>query len=615
MVKKVNQNNIHDRIAVVDFGGQYAHLIATKVRRLGALGEIRQPDDPLSAFSGYKGIILSGSPALSSGDEGGFTKEILDLPIPILGFCFGHQEIAKHYGGRVGHTKREYGPATLKIISESAIFKNVPELSTVWMSHGDTVTKLAGGFHETAISYVAGDKIPHPNAAIDFEKKKRFGLQFHPEVDDTEYGQTMFKNFVIDICGCKASWSMSSYLDEEIEKIQKQAGGSEVFLLISGGVDSLVAAKIIAKAIGPKKLYLLHVDTGLMRKNESQDVVKSLKKLSLSENLHFVNAAPEFLTALKGLVDPETKRHAIGETFIKIYEREAKKHGVSNMLLGQGTIYPDTVETAGTKRADLIKTHHNRVPIIDKMIAEGKVVEPLRELYKFEVREIGKKLNIPESLLWRHPFPGPGLGIRVLCSDGSLPSIYKKTLKNKKIIEKILQPAGISGFLIPILTVGVKADLRSYEMPVLLTGKSSFKTLLEAATRLYKNVPGINRAVFDLTPLKQPVNIKPRKATITRERLDLLRKADAIVMQALEEANLNRKIWQCPTVLLPLEINGKKGEYVVVRPIKSQRGMTAMPYDLPEAVIKKIRQILKLPGVIGVGFDITTKPPATIEWE
>lgn len=611
---KTNTNYLHDRIAVIDFGGQYAHLIATKVRRLGVLGEIRQPDDSIKAFYGYKGIILSGSPALASGEDDGFNKKILDLPIPILGFCFGHQEIAKHYGGRVEHCQREYGPAKLKITGKSPIFNGVPAESTVWMSHGDTVTALSNGLEEIGVSYVPGDKVPHVNAAIAYEKGRRYGLQFHPEVDDTEYGQKMLENFVIDICGCRPSWSMDHYLDDEIKKIRKIAGNAGVFLLISGGVDSTVAAKIIAQAIGKKKLYLLHIDTGLMRKDESRQVIESLKKLGLSENLHFVDASREFLSALKGLVDPEKKRHAIGETFIRVFEREANRAGLSHMLLGQGTIYPDTIETRGTSRADLIKTHHNRVPLIDKMIKDGRVVEPLRELYKFEVRELGKKLRIPSDLIWRHPFPGPGLGIRLLCSDGKFPPEWKESRKIQTEIDKITKPESLKGTLMPIRNVGVKADLRSFEMPVLIQGDVKFNKLLEMAARLYKNVSGINRAVLDLSLVK--INsIEPRAATVAKDRLELLREADNIVTQTLREFNLYEKIWQCPTILVPLIINKHRGEYVIIRPIESTRGMTARPAQIPLKAINKIRSVLKLPNVIGLGFDISTKPPGTIEWE
>ncbi|MCC6897899.1 MAG: glutamine-hydrolyzing GMP synthase [Polyangiaceae bacterium] len=604
----------HDRIAVIDFGGQYAHLIATKIRRLNVLAEIRQPDDPIEAFEGYRGVILSGSPALASADEGGYTRAVLDLPVPVLGFCFGHQEVAKRYGGKVEHCQREYGPARLTLSGGSPIFAGIPRESIVWMSHGDTVVALGAGFSEIGTSLVPGDDHPHRNAAIADDARRRYGFQFHPEVDDSEFGEKMLENFAVGICGCRPTWTMHRYVEEEVAKIRAQAAGKGVFLLASGGVDSTVCAKLFAEALGADHLHLLHVDNGLMRKGESRKVVESLEALGVSKNLHFIDATEDFMASLAGLVEPEAKRRAIGDTYVKVFEREAKRLGLEHMLLGQGTIYPDTIETGGTKRADVIKTHHNRVPIIEQMIAQGRVIEPLHELYKSEVRELGAKLGIPDDLLWRHPFPGPGLGIRLLCSDGTLPPGFGRAAESDAAIREIAATAGLTGHLLPVRSVGVKADLRSYEMPVWLAGTASFPRVLETATRLFKRVPGINRAVVDLggRPLGAP---RPRAATVTRERLELLQEADAIVMAALARHEQLRVVWQCPTVALPLEVDGQGGELIVVRPIHSERGMTAKPAELPPPVVAELRRILDLPGVVGLGLDVTTKPPGTIEWE
>jgi GMP synthase (glutamine-hydrolysing) len=603
----------HDRVAVIDFGGQYAHLIATKVRRLGVLAEIRQPDDPIEAFAGHKGVILSGSPALASSDEVAYTREVLELPVPLLGFCFGHQEIAKHGGGRVEHCQREYGPARLDIIASSPIFAGIPEQSTVWMSHGDTVVTLGAGFREIGTSLVPGDDQPHRNAAIADNVRKRYGFQFHPEVDDSEFGEKMLENFVLGICGCRRTWSMDRYVGEQLDQIRHAAGERGVFLLASGGVDSTVCAKLFADALGADQLHLLHVDNGLMRKDESRRVMQSLQALGVSRNLHFVDASEEFLARLEGLVDPEAKRRAIGDTYVKVFEREAARLGLSSMLLGQGTIYPDTIETGGTKRADVIKTHHNRVPIIERMIAEGHVLEPLAELYKSEVRELGKELGIPDDMLWRHPFPGPGLGIRLLCSDGSAPPGYSETGPAAELIREIAGASGLSGRLLPVRSVGVKADLRSYEMPIWLSGDAPLSRLSELAARLFKSVPGVNRAVLDLGGLSGEV--APRAATVTRERLEIVREADAIVMESLARHGLSREIWQCPTVALPLSVDGRAGELIIVRPIHSERGMTARPAELPGPVLADIARIMQLASVVGLGLDLTTKPPGTIEWE
>jgi GMP synthase (glutamine-hydrolysing) len=289
------------------------------------------------------------------------------------------------------------------------------------MSHGDTVVSLGPGFQELGFSVAAGDDSPHRNAAIADEGRRRYGFQFHPEVDDTEFGERMLENFVLRICGCRPTWTMDRYVDEQIEQIRRTAGDTGVFLLASGGVDSTVCARLIAEALGPRRLHLLHIDHGLMRRDESRAVMRDLERLGVSANLHFIDAADEFLARLDGLVEPEAKRRAIGDAFVDVFEREAERLELRPLLLGQGTIYPDTIETGGTKRADVIKTHHNRVPIIRELIGKGRVIEPIRELYKTEVRELGATLRIPDAMLWRHPFPGPGLGIRLLCSDGGFP--------------------------------------------------------------------------------------------------------------------------------------------------------------------------------------------------
>ncbi len=603
----------HDKIAVVDFGGQYAHLIATKVRRLNVLAEILQPEDPASKFAQYKGIILSGSPALASqGEDSAYDKGIYDLPIPILGFCFGHQEIAKHYGGQVEHTKREYGPANLRVYGDSPIFKDLNPEETVWMSHGDTVTKRPEGFEEIGVSCAGGDHEPHRNAAIADDTRKRYGFQFHPEVDDTVHGETMFRNFVLDVCGCRPDWTMGSILDEAEAKIREQARGRSVFLLASGGVDSTVCAVLLGRALGPERVHLLHIDNGLMRKDESAKVVSTFRSKGFGDNLHFVDASDRFLAALGGVTEPERKRRIIGDTFLDVFQEEAARLDLHGCLLAQGTIYPDTIETGGTRRADVIKTHHNRVPAVQKMIDEGLVIEPLADLYKVEVRELGEALGLPEELVWRHPFPGPGLGIRLLCSDGRPPV---EQAGAREALGRLANEGKVSAALLPVRSVGVKADLRAYEQPVMLWGDLPLDAAVAAAGRVYQEVPGVNRCVIDLTG-RGMRSARPLAATVTRERLDRLREADAIVMAGLKRHGLYRQVWQCPTVFVPLEIDGRGAEFCVLRPVLSERAMTARPAVLPPALLDELRDgILALPGVSGVALDVTTKPPGTIEWE
>ena len=386
----------HDMIAVIDFGGQYAHLIATKVRRLGVLAEIRQPEDAIDIFRKYKGIIVSGSPALSShGEDSDYTKEVYDLDVPMLGLCFGHQEIAKHYGGKVHHGGRQWGKAELHLTGEHPLFAGLGPVEQVWMSHYDSVVELGPEFEELGYTPGAEGSDPHRNAAIGSDSLRRYGFQFHAEVDDTTHGDQMLGNFLFGICGCTASWSMDNFLTEEMERIREQVGERSVFLLASGGVDSTVAAVLIGRAIGPDRIHLLHIDNGLMRKNESAQVVETFRELGLGDNLHFVDASETFLAELEGATDPEKKRLIIGQTFVDVAQEKARQLGIEKHLLGQGTIYPDTIEAGGTKRSDTIKTHHNRVPVIEEMIERGELIEPLTDLYKVEVRELGAKKTIP----------------------------------------------------------------------------------------------------------------------------------------------------------------------------------------------------------------------------
>jgi len=548
----------HDTVAVIDFGGQYAHLIATKVRRLGVLAEIRQPEDPIEAFHPYKGIIISGSPALSShGEDQDYTKAIYDLDIPILGFCFGHQEIAKHYGGEVVHGGREWGRADLKIQSNHPLFAGLGPSEQVWMSHFDSVASVSPEFQELGYTVTGGGE--HRYAAIGSDSLKRYGFQFHPEVDDTIHGTEMISNFVFEVCSCRPSWSMEEYLNAQVEGIRTLVGDESVFLLASGGVDSTVAAVVLGKALGPERLHLLHIDNGLMRKDESTGVLERFRAMGLGRNLHFIDASDTFLSALAGAVEPEVKRRAIGDTFVEVFQ------------------------------------------------------DVLAELYKVEVRELGERLEIPGELLWRHPFPGPGLGVRLLCNTGE--PDREGFGEAEPFLAGVMEGYELEALLLPLRSVGVKADLRAYEHPVLLSGDAPWDTLIDAASAVTKGVPGINRCIWNLKG-DLPTFAQPLARGVTRERLDLLREADHIVMETLKRHGLYDDIWQCPTVLVPLQLGDAEGELVVVRPIISERAMTARPFPMPAAALDDLRkEILALGSISGMALDITSKPPGTIEWE
>jgi len=602
----------HDAIAVVDFGGQYAHLIATKVRRQNVLAEIRQPEDPIEAFRPYKGIILSGSPSLSSqGEDSEYNKGIFDLDVPILGFCFGHQEIAKHYGGTVRHGGREWGSADLHLLRDHPLFHGLGPVEPVWMSHFDTVESIGPQFEELGYSILGEAGGEHRLAAIGSDPLRRYGFQFHPEVDDTLHGDRMIANFALRICGCEPSWTMEQYLEAQVERIREQVGERSVFLLASGGVDSTVAARLFGEALGPDRLHLLHIDNGLMRHGESARVLRRFAAMGLDRNLHFVDAGDGFLAALGDETEPEAKRRIIGNTFIDVFDREAKRLGIDGHLLGQGTIYPDTIETGGTRRAETIKTHHNRVPVIEQMIAEGRVVEPLADLYKVEVRELGERLGIPREALWRHPFPGPGLGVRLLCSRGG----EEVPAGADEAVAALAAERGLSARVLPVRSVGVKADLRSYEHPVMISGDAPWPVLQELAAQMLEQIPGLNRCIWNLAPTV-PTTFESLPATMTRPRLDLLREADHAVMQGLRRHGIYDDIWQCGTVFVPLRIDGRGEELCIVRAVHSARAMTARASELPPALIGELRAaILSLARIAGLTLDLTSKPPGTIEWE
>ncbi len=605
----------HDTIAVIDFGGQYAHLIATKLRRLGVRSVITDPGAPISAYDDLKGIILSGSPALmSQGEESDYNKQIFDLDIPLLGLCFGHQQIVQHYGGAVEFAQREYGRANLHRVTPSPITEGLKDVEQVFMSHGDSVVAVGDGFVELGYSKLGGAGDEHRFAAVADETRKRYGFQFHPEVDDTTHGDTMLSNFAYKVCSCERSWKMERFLEEEVERIRGQVGDRDVFLLASGGVDSTVCAWLLTRALGPQRLHLLHIDNGMMRLDESAQVVAAFREHDVSRHVHFIDASDRFLTAIGDAVEPETKRLAIGNTFIDVFQDEARRLGLEQLMLAQGTIYPDTIETGGSKRADTIKTHHNRVPIIEEMIRKGQVIEPLAELYKVEVRELGRTLGIPDSFIDRHPFPGPGIGVRVLCADSPPQDQDRATLSAGAA--PIAARFGFGALPLPVQSVGVKADLRCYESPILLHAPQwDYEQAELAAGEIFKSVPGVNRCVVAIAPTA------PRKAetvltTLTRARLDVCRLADDAVMRGLARHDLMQTVWQCPTVLVPVRIDDGDGELVVVRPVLSERAMTARTAHLPQPLLNELRdEILALDGVSALAIDITSKPPGTIEWE
>ena len=588
-------------IAVLDFGGQYAHLIANRIRRLGVYAEILQSDTHPRKLRDVEGVVLSGGPAsVYDPDAPPFHEEVLELGAPVLGICYGHQLMAHVLGGEVrpGGT-REYGMARLEVIEEDEVLRGLGPTETVWMSHGDQVVRPPEGFRVLA-------RTPDcPIAAMGDPRRHLYGLQFHPEVTHTPKGMEVLDNF-LEVCGAARTWDMDRFLSRIEEEIKTVVGGRKVFLLVSGGVDSTVAFVLLTKALGGERVYGLHVDNAFLRKGEREAVERTLKAFG---KVRVVDASEEFLSAVEGVVDPEEKRRRIGDAFVRVMRREAEALGLDpeEWVLGQGTIYPDTIESGGTRNSALIKTHHNRVEAIRRLMEEGRVVEPLAQLYKDEVRKVGDRLGLPEELIWRHPFPGPGLAVRALCSDGrSFP--VPEGLSEE--VEGIARRFGLEAEVLPIRSVGVQGDFRTYAHPAVLRGEADWDLLERVSTAITNAVRGINRVVWALTPWRAR---KVRRATLTKERLDLLREADFRAHEVLRRRGLLREVWQMPVVLVPL---GEEGETVVLRPVCSQEAMTAQFAKLPPEAVREMAQaVFSLPGVDEVLYDVTHKPPGTIEWE
>ncbi|HTQ64182.1 MAG TPA: glutamine-hydrolyzing GMP synthase [Puia sp.] len=508
-----------EKILILDFGSQYTQLIARAVREANVYCEIIPYRKKIDPDPSLKGIILSGSP-FSVNDKKAPVVDIAKLheQVPILGICYGAQLTAKQFGGSVANSsKREYGRALLHKQKEDVLLNNVTELSQVWMSHADTILKLPSGFDVLATT----ENIPFAAFKMNGNSLPLYCLQFHPEVYHSVEGKKILKNFLVNICGCSQDWTPAHFIDDTVQQLKKQIGKRKVIMALSGGVDSTVAATLIHRAIG-NRLHGVFVDNGVLRKNEFKEVLQTYKKIGL--NVKGIDAKKLFYKKLKKKTDPEEKRKTIGKLFIKVFRDQAEKiRGIG--LLGQGTIYPDVIESVSVHGPSVtIKSHHNVGGLPKKMHLE--LVEPLRFLFKDEVRRVGHELNIPEEMLQRHPFPGPGLAIRIL-------------------------------------------------------------------------------------------------GEVTREKVELLQKADALFIQALKQQQLYSKTWQAGAILLPVKSVGVMGdertyEYTVaLRAVTSVDGMTAdwahLPYDFLANVSSEIINNVK--GINRVVYDISSKPPATIEWE
>ena len=537
-----------EKIIILDFGSQFTQIIGRRLRELNVYCEIHPFNNVPKLDSSVKGVILSGSP-FSVRDEQAPQIDLSSIKgkLPLLAICYGAQYLAHHFGGEVNASStREYGRAILTVEEiECPLFKEVPKTSQVWMSHGDSINKLPKG----AKLIASTEDVLY--AAYRIEDEQTYAFQYHPEVFHSDMGGIMLKNFVFDICGCKGDWTADSFIESTVSDLKKQLGNDKVILGLSGGVDSTVAAVLLHKAIG-NNLYCIFVDNGLLRKDEFESVLHSYQDMGL--NVIGVNASEDFLYALEGVSDPEGKRKAIGRVFIEVFDREAHKIDGAKWL-AQGTIYPDVIESCSVNGPSAtIKSHHNVGGLPDKM--KLKVVEPLRSLFKDEVRRVGIALGIKRDLIARHPFPGPGLGIRILGE------VTREKLDILKNADKIYVDS-----------------LREY-MTTLPAAANGFSAIANAQAASAKDGEEHKIRLYDA-------------------------------------------IWQAGTILLPIKSVGVMGdertyEYTIaLRAVTSNDGMTAdwvhIPYDFLAKVSNEI--INKVRGVNRVVYDISSKPPATIEWE
>jgi GMP synthase (glutamine-hydrolysing) len=553
-----------------------------------APSEIRASD-----LAGRRGVIISGGPA-SVYDPSSPTIDpnLLRAGVPVLGICYGQQLMAHLLGGSVQKGERgEYGFAQLEITSDAGqIFREVAARQQVWMSHRDLVTRPPEGFRALARTETCAV------AAMADPARRLYAVQFHPEVAHTPCGRQILSNFLFGVCGCVMDWDPAGQIQEIEDRIRAVAGARSVFFFVSGGVDSTVAYTLCLRALTPERVHGTYVDTGLMREGETEFVRANFAALG-AKAFAVQDASAEFLGALAGAIEPERKRHIIGEEFVRVQQHmlESEHYLDGHWILGQGTIYPDTIESGGSAKSELIKTHHNRVAGIQRLIEEGRIVEPLANFYKDEVRAIGRGLGLSRELLERHPFPGPGLAIRCLCAESGGAAAKSP-----------------DGWVLPVRSVGVQGDSRTYRSVLAIDG---FPASQEEAASLINRNDQVNRVVAEVWTAAPLSQMRAHTAALSPERVARLRRADAIVRRMTHDSGFDHFVWQLPVVLIPFGVDGRP-DSIVLRPIDSVDGMTASVVRMPEGLLAEIaRELSVVEGVAGVFYDLTNKPPGTIEWE
>lgn len=629
---------MEEKCAILDCGGQYTKVIDRKVRELGVKSEIFPISVDPEKLQGFGGIILSGGP--SSVWESGapaYDQKLFDMGIPTLGICYGMQLINDHFGGKVvPHFKTEYGQLEITIDPSCPLFEGLETSQKVLMSHGDAVEKLAAGFVKIADT----DGV---TAGIWNSAKKIVAVQFHPEVDPTVNGKRMLENFLRGICAFTQTYALEDRIETSLRRIRQKVGDGNVIVLVSGGVDSAVTAALLVKALGSEKVYGIHIDHGMMRKNESDLICQNLADLGLT-HMRRINAEDAFFHTpltiegeaykpLSQTCEPEKKRAIIGQMFFEVTEQAAKdlKLDFDSAFLGQGTLRPDLIESGNpdvSGYAHKIKTHHNDVGVIRALRERGHVVETNWDWHKDEVRQVARMLGLKEEIASRQPFPGPGLGVRILCTDevGRASTDTELNEKYKSLVSFVRNTdASFETDLAPIESVGVQGDHRSYKKMTVLYAKELAEPVTMDMQRVYalaKRLPNelsfINRVTYCLNPVECPKPLFCTPTHICHETAELLRELDDITTRHL----MNKQIAQCFAVLVPVSAHSDKKYSVVMRAVCTTDFMTAesaLPgKDIPiEAFIKARDEILTRFGdtISLVLYDVTGKPPATVEWE
>jgi GMP synthase (glutamine-hydrolysing) len=620
------ESNQSNRVAILDAGAQYGKVIDRRIRGLMIRSDILPLDTPVDLLDDYDAFVISGGPeSVYAPDSPKPDPRIFEIRKPLLGICYGMQLINQAFHGTIERkATREDGQFTISVDPTTLLFDGLEADQEVLMSHGDSIGEVAPGFVTAATS---GEIV----AAIANNERKIYGVQFHPEVDLTTNGSQILSNFLLKAAELQQDFTLEDRLKEAISYIQNTVGDRQVLSFASGGVDSTICSVMLGLALPAEQIHVVHIDTGFMRHGESQVVKQALSAVGIE--LDVVNAQKLFFDAtttidgkqtapLREAIDPEIKRAIIGDTFMKVMDSVVAdlKLVPEDTVLAQGTLRPDLIESAShlaSSKAAVIKTHHNDTPLVRKLRDAGRVVEPLQQLHKDEVRKIGENLGLPAELVWRQPFPGPGLAIRLLCADEPYLTESFATISQKL---RAFEDENTAAHLLPVRTVGVQGDGRTYSYLVGLSGKADWQKLMAIAREIPKKLHEVNRVVYIFgDKLSQPdTSITPTHPE--PEAVEQLRQADKHVNDVIREYDLNETLSQVPVVSFPVNFGMPGNRSIGIRTFITNDFMTGVPaipgVQLPEkAVEEMVTRVLGVPGISRVVYDLTSKPPGTTEWE